>query len=110
VFRTAGFIPFFSNGFYYVLQNLSKIYREKQKELIAVKFVKNLATFILPQNGKKVDINIAESIPNRFSYSYDDDTGYFSLLQRIYQCGESAPCVNATMSKKNTILYIKEKL
>jgi hypothetical protein len=110
VFRTAGFIPFFSNGFYYVLQNLSKIYREKQKELIAVKFEKNLATFILPQNGKKVDINIAESIPNRFSYSYDDDTGYFSLLQRIYQCGESAPCVNATMSKKNTILYIKEKL
>lgn len=105
VFRTAGIIPFFSNGFYYVLQNLSKVYRQEQKTLIAVKFEKNLATFLLPDNGKEVDINIAESIPNRFYYRYDDETGYFSVLERITQCGECPPRVNATMSKKNTILY-----
>jgi hypothetical protein len=113
VFRTAGIIPFFSNGFYYVLQNLSKIYNEEKRnccknnnDLLAVKFEKNIASFITPDGNEKVEVNISENNPSRFYYTYDAQSQYFSLLERINECGICPPCVNSTMSKKTGLLYI----
>jgi hypothetical protein len=109
VFRTAGMVPFFSNGYYYVLQNLSKIYRGRNHHhLLAVKFEKNLVSFSRPgttgQEG--VVVNVSEAIPNRFYSAVDPVTGLFSILERIYECIGCPPRVNRTMSKKTDHFYI----
>lgn len=107
VFRTAGMIPFFSNGYYYVLQNLSKIYSGKNHEnLLAVKFEKNLVSLSAPPTDQEVIVNISESIPNRFYSSVDPVSGFFSILERIFECGVCPPRVNSTMSKKTELFYI----
>ena len=107
VFRTAGIIPFFSNEYYYVLQNLSKVYSGKKKDnLVAVKFEKNFAAFFQPESGQEVIINVSEAIPNRFYSAVDPQTSFFLILERIFECGECPPRVNSTMSKKTLLLYI----
>jgi len=108
VFRTAGIVPFFSNGYYYVLQNLAKIVSEKNRDLLAVKFEKNLASFTLSNHGQdqQVMVNVSEAIPNRFYSVMDSTTGFFSILERIFECGGCPPRVNKTMSKKTQLFYI----
>lgn len=106
VFRTAGIVPFFSNGYYYVLQNLIKIRSGTSHEnLLVVKFDKNFATFHL-DNGQEVVVNISEPVPNRFYSVTDPVTGFFSILERIFECAVCPPRVNKTMSKKTALYYI----
>lgn len=107
VFRTAGIIPFLSNQYYYLLQDLVYIRQGKKGPLIAIKFDKNITRLLLPDGSlSSVEVNIGENIPTRFYDVVDPTTGYFSTLERINQCNVCPPRVDPTMSKKTSRFYV----
>lgn len=107
VFRTTGIVAFFSNGYYYVLQDLIYIQQGKNGPVIAIKFNKNITRLLLPGGStSSLEVNVGENIPTRFYDTVDPATGYFCTLERINECNVCPPVVNPTMSKKTSRFYI----
>jgi len=101
VFVSTGIIPFFASNMYYIDQNLIKIYDENNN----LKYVKFDGNNTKDENGNY--IAVSEIQEPRFIINYDDASGLFSYLEKIYTNPEkTSPAVNLRMSKVDQTYYL----
>lgn len=97
VFRTLGLVSFYHSPFYYVQQNLQKVFSQN-KELLFCSFEKSIINY---PTGTQIFTNIAEVVGLHFFYAVESGGyGYFTTLVKINDLCLPAPKVNATMSKR----------
>ena len=100
IFCNIGIVPFFASEVYYLDQNLIQIY---QNDIL--KYVKFHANITKDEKGDF--IAVSEIQQPKFIINYDNNTGLFSYLEKIYNDKQKTnPKVNLRMSKVDTIKYL----